>query len=155
VLSSKVPCQGVEYNSDKANFRGAGYAESADPTIARDKALIMAKEVLATSIKSQINSITTLYTSSSGKSDEFKQEFESINNESVNETLEGVIVICQNQEKLKNKKLKNYIACEIGAFPLISKIEGKIYASNKLKVYFEKEKIEKIFASEMDKNEKQ
>ncbi len=148
------PCQGTAYNSDKNTFRGSGYAESTDITIARDKSLIIAKEVLAVSIKSQINSITTLYTLSTGNSSEFKQEFESINNESVNETLEGVIVICHKQEKLKNKKIRYHIACEIGTMPLITKIEEKVSQSKSMKVNFDKEKFEKIFEAEMQKIEK-
>lgn len=153
VSASQFPCQGGKYESDKTAYRGAGYAESSDLTIARDKALILAKEALANSIKSQINSTTSLYLSSKTTSSisEFKQEFESINNESVDETLEGVIVICQKQERIKGNINKFWIACEIGTMPVINKIEEKIYSSKSLKIDFDKERFEKIFNSELEK----
>lgn len=154
ISSSQFPCQGIEFNSDKEHLRGSGYAESIDPTIAREKAVILAKEALAASIKSQIDAVTTLYTKSSANSQEFIKEFENINAETVDETIEGVNVICQKQEKLKNKNTKYYIACEIGTMPLITKIENKIYSSKKLKVDFDKERFEKIFNEEIDKLEK-
>lgn len=153
VSASAILCHGTQYNTDKTHFRGSGYAESSDPTIARDKALIMAKEVLAASIKSKINSISTLYTLSTNKPSDFKQEFESVNSESVNETLEGINVICQKQEKLKNNKIKFYIACELGTMPIITKIEEKAYSNKSLKIDFDKEKFEQIFNSEMQKIE--
>ncbi|MBP7809011.1 MAG: hypothetical protein KA163_06945 [Bacteroidia bacterium] len=154
VSSSQFPCQGIEFNSDKNHLRGSGYAESSDPTIAREKAVILAKEALAASIKSQIDVVTTLYTKSTNNPQEYTKEFENINAETIDETIEGVNVICQKQEKLKNKNTKYYIACEIGTLPLITKIEEKVYSNKNLKVDFNKERFERIFNEEIEKLEK-
>jgi hypothetical protein len=153
ISTSQFPCQGIEFNSNKEHLRGSGYAESSDPTIARDKAMILAKEALAASIKSQIDVVTSLYTKSTGNPSEYLKEFENINAEAIDETIEGVNVICQKQEKLKNKNIKYYIACEIGTLPLITKIEEKVYSNKNLKSDFNKERFEKIFNEEIEKLE--
>jgi hypothetical protein len=151
VKPEDTPCYGAAFNSNKDCYRGSGYAESTDFSIARNKAYMLALHELSASIKSQLASVTSLYTSSESQTAAFKQEFEGVINESINETLEGVKVICQKQENLAKGKIKVYIALELNKKDLLRKIESKSAGEHHAALNFQKAKFEELFDKEMEK----
>ncbi len=151
VKTADVPCFGAAFNSNKEVYRGSGYAESTDFSVARNKAYLLALQELSASIKTQLASVSTLYTRSENKPASFKQEFEGLIQESINETLDEVKTICQKQENLGKGKLKVYIALEVDKKELLKKIEGKSAAPTHAALDFQKTKFEDLFNKEMEK----
>ncbi len=148
---SDIPCHSTNYQSNQENIRASAYAVSSDFTIARDKALLLAKELLAANVKSNITAVAEIYTLSTNQSQLFRQEFEGMVNETVSESLEGFTNICQQQEKIKGKQVKVYVALELKKNNMFQLVEKKVLSNEKTKVDFDKAAFEKIVEKEMRK----
>ncbi|GAB5563895.1 MAG: hypothetical protein Wins2KO_09580 [Winogradskyella sp.] len=96
-----IPCS--DLLSDKDYFRGFGTGESQRLNIAQSKAIISARTALASSIKSDITSETTITES------DYKETMVS----KVNEELRGCYVVCQKFEKTKKGTFIAYVAVEL------------------------------------------
>jgi len=146
----EVPCD--EFRSDKAAFRASGNGISQDLRTAEDKALLTARQRLATGINTTLKSVTDRYTNERTFNDasEFEEKFENLTREVTNQELNNVTTIC-NKKFQKDGKYHSYVAIEVKKDELLQKIEKQITKDQKLQLDYDKMKFEQIFNDEMDK----
>ncbi len=146
-----VPCM-KEGISDKTSFRSSSSSKSKDMAFAKDKALNSAKQILASLIGSTIQSVTDNYSASlnNEKSVSFKQAFESITKEIVNQQLKNVKIICEKIVKNKDGMYEAFVAVEISRMDLIDVISNKVIEDKQIGVDFDKQKFLEIFDKEME-----
>ena len=121
------PCKGTEFRSSKDYYRGFGNAESPDKNIAREKALLSAKNTLSGNISTDIKSFNRTYvgeldikkynSSSSVKSmnlNDIEQKYNNYATGIVSQSLNGVTVICEKMQKSKSTGLfSSYYSIEV------------------------------------------
>lgn len=146
-----VPCSGPEYMPDGEHFRASAMGISNSQEIASQKAMTSARAKLASAIQTTVKTVTDNYTSSYevGQQEEAKGRFQSITREVVNQTLNGVKVICQKMMKSPDGQYKSYVAIELGGIDVVKALNNKISNDDKLRVDFEYEKFKKVFDEEM------
>ncbi|MGC8802890.1 MAG: hypothetical protein ACP5PS_03830 [Bacteroidales bacterium] len=145
-----IPCK-QEGLSDSQHFRASGSAKSRDMASAKDKSLLVAKQTLASLIGSTIESVSSSYSSSlSGSSNSFKEAFETLTRETVNQQLKNVSISCQKVNKTK-EGYEVFTAVEMSKIKLIEAISSNIQENQDLKVNFDEQKFREIFDAEMKK----
>jgi hypothetical protein len=149
IALNDLPCKSSTLNFGKEYYYGYGYGISTDLSVARTKANVLATQELASAIKSQLHAVATLYTRQNNN--DHTQEFESLINETVNETIEGGETICQIQEKVEGGKIKIYMAISLRRAELLKRVEAKAQESRYGKLDFDREKFEEIFNKELEK----
>jgi hypothetical protein len=145
-----TPCQ---VNSDKDHFRAANMATSADLSLSKEKALLLAKQRLASLINTQIKAVTDRYVNERefGQGSEFEQKFENLTREVVDQRLSEVNIICEKSYQTQEGKYQTYIAIEVNKDALLNGIENGISQDKKLQIDYDKMKFQQIFNEEMDK----
>lgn len=145
------PCFGPEYMTDAEHFRASAMGGSSNQELARQKALTAARATLAAAIGTTVKTVTDKYLSSYdvGPQEEAKGRYQSLTREVVNQTLNGVKVICQKMMKSPEGQYKAYIAIELGGSEVVEAMKNRISNDEKLRVDFEYEKFKKVFDEEM------
>jgi len=148
----EIPCDG--FQTDKVAFRATGSGISQDLRTAEDKALVTARQRLASGITTTLKSVTDRYTNERTFNDaaEFEEKFENLTREVTNQELNNVATIC-NKKFQKEGKFNVYVAIEVKKDELLQKIEKQITKDQKLQVDYDKMKFEQIFNEEMGKME--
>lgn len=146
-----VPCSGPEYMPDAEHFRASAMGLSNSQEIASQKAMTAARAKLAAAIQTTVKTVTDNYASSYevGQQEEAKGRFQTLTREVVNQTLNGVKVICQKMMKSPDGQYKAYVAIELGGIDVVKAMNNKISNDDKLRVDFEYEKFKKVFDEEM------
>ncbi|MEJ5265238.1 MAG: hypothetical protein WHT29_07990 [Bacteroidales bacterium] len=146
----EIPCK-QEGLSDSQYFRASGSAKSKDMASAKDKSLLVAKQTLASLISSTIESVSSSYSSSiSGNSNSFKEAFETLTRETVNQQLKNVSIICQKVNKSK-EGYEVFTAVEMSKVKLVDAITTNAQENDNLKTNFDEQKFREIFEAEMKK----
>ena len=148
-----VPCSGPDYFTSNKVFRGNSIGESMDQVTSKKKALTNARNELAQAIQTTVKTVTDNYTNSTSvdKREQLEQKFESLNREVVDQTLQGIRIICEKLVQTKDGNYKTYIAIELSADDLVKQYNSRITADEKLKVDYDYEKFKDTFNKEMDK----
>lgn len=128
-------------------------ATSSDLSLAKEKALLLAKQRLVTLINSNTKSVTDRYVNERemGEASEFEQKFENLTREVADETLQNIVVACEKASVLDSKKYRAFIAIEVNKKELLEGINKKLTNNAKLQVDYDKKKFEEIFNQEMEK----
>ena len=149
-------CTGPEFFSDKKTFRANAVSESMDQQTAKNKALIEAKQHLASFISTTIKSTLDNYVKDNehNKKEDLEKKYEGLTREVVNQKLSGIKVICDKLTKTPEGNYKSYVAIELGADDLVSAINDRLTKDESLKVDYDYEKFKKTFNDEMDKMNK-
>lgn len=147
-----VPCE-KDGKSDKKFFRASSMATSSDLQLAKEKALLLAKQRLVTLINSNTKSVTDRYVNERefGDASEFEQKFENLTREVADETLNNIVVTCEKASVLDDKKYRAFIAIEVSKEDVMTGIDRKLSNNQKLQVDYDKKKFEEIFNQEMEK----
>lgn len=147
-----VPCSGTEFMTNGEYFRANAMGISNSMEIASQKALTAARSKLAAIIETTIKTVTDNYLSSyeMGQQEEAKGRFQSITREVVNQTLNGVRVICQKTMKSPEGQYKTYVAVELSEEGIAKAISNRVSKDDKLRIDFEYEKFKKEFDAEMN-----
>lgn len=145
-----IPCK-QEGLSDNQYFRASGSAKSRDMASAKDKSLLVAKQTLASLVGSTIESVSNNYTSSQSSTDNsFKETFETLTRETVNQQLKNVNITCQKVNHSK-EGYEVFTAVEMSKIKLVEAISATIRENKSLKSSFDEQKFREIFDSEMQK----
>lgn len=147
-----VPCQEFGTNTKDA-FRASATAKSQDLNLAKQKALLNAKQSLAASIESTIKSVTENYASemdAAGKQ-EFEQSYQSLTKEVVNQKLNSVKVTCEKYFQADGGGYEAFVAVEMNKNDVINTVENSISKDKKLEVMYDREKFRQKFDEEMSK----
>ncbi len=151
----KVYCSGEEYWTNKKYFRANSIGESLDQITSKKKAMANAKADLASSINTTIKGTIDNYVKSSefNNTEEVLENFESLTREVINQELTGIKTICEKQTKTKEGKYKTYIALELSADKLVTKMNERLSKDERLRIDYNYEKFKDTFDKEMEKLE--
>lgn len=152
----EIPC-GKEGRSDKDFFRADASAVSQNMQASREKALMNAKQRLASNINPIFKAATDEYVNETtvGDASNYEDKFETMAREVVNQKLTDVAVVCEKTGQDKNGKWQTFIAIEVNKETLLNGLNEGITKDQKLRVDYDKMKYEKIFNEEMEKLEKE
>ena len=148
-----IPCSGPDYFTTNKVFRANSIGESMDQVTSKKKAMTNARNDLAQAIQTTVKTVTDNYTNSTSmdKKEQLEQKFESLNREVVDQTLQGIRIICEKLVQTKDGNYKTYIALELSADDLVKQYNDRLSADDKLKVDYDYEKFKDTFNKEMDK----
>lgn len=147
-----MPCEGAG-KSDKTFYRASAMSTSSDLSLAKEKALLLAKQRLVTLINSNTKSVTDRYVNERemGDASDFEQKFENLTREVADETLNNIVVACEKASVLDSKKYRAFVAIEVNKKELLEGINKKLSNNSKLQIDYDKKKFEEIFNQEMEK----
>lgn len=153
----EVYCSGEEYFTSKKFFRSNAIGESLDQMTAKKKAMSNARAQLATDMESTMKIVGDNYVKSSefNNKEEVTETFQENARTVVDQTLQGIRVICEKQTKTKEGKYKTYIALELSADEVLAKYNERLSKEELLKADYNYEKFKETFDAEMEKLEKQ
>ena len=146
-------CSGDKYFSDKNTFRGNALGESQDQMAAKKKARSNAQAELAKTISSTMKIVGDNYVNSTefNNKEEVTETFNEMSRTAVNETLNGVVTICEKMTRTPDGKYKCYMALELAAEKLASKYHERLSKDEKIKANYNYEKFKETFEKEMEK----
>jgi len=149
-VPENIPCDN-NIRSDKNFFRTTSISTSSDLMLAKEKALLLAKQRLVAIINSNVKSAIDRYVNERGLSNpsEFKQNFENLAHEVVDETVNNVVAMCETVSVLPNKQYRTFVAIEISKENILNGFIDKILRNSKLQMDYDKKKFEEIFNEEM------
>lgn len=150
--SEQIPCL-KEGMSDVNYIRASASAKSNKEDVAREKAMLSAKQILSSLISSSLVSSINHYVSSkeSSNDSEVKEIFESITRETVNQNLQKVKFICMKTQKLK-EGYEVFVAVEMPRQVIINTLFEKFQDINS-NIDIDEEVFRDIFEAEMKKIE--
>ncbi len=151
-ILENMPCED-KGTSDKNYFRASAMATSSDLSLAKEKALLNAKQRIVTLINSNTKSVTDRYVNERefGDASEFEQKFENLTREVADETISNIVVACEKASVLDNGKYRGFVAIEVSKEDIMNGINNKLSQNQKLQVDYDKKKFEEIFNQEMEK----
>lgn len=151
-ILENMPCED-KGRSDKNFYRASAMATSSDLSLAKEKALLNAKQRLVTLINSNTKSVTDRYVNERefGDASEFEQKFENLTREVADETISNIVVACEKASVLDNGKYRGFVAIEVSKEEILNGINNKLSNNQKLQVDYDKKKFEEIFNQEMEK----
>lgn len=150
-----LPCQGPKYTTDDKFFRSSQIGTSSDISLAKEKALTLAKQQLAATIQTKIKSVTDRYVNEReiGSQSDFSQKFENLTREVVDQTLIDIRTVCEQSTVLEDGRFRTFIALEINKETLKNGISERISRQDLIQLEYDKKKFEEIFDAEMRKIE--
>ena len=151
-------CSGPEYFTQPGFFRANSVGESEDQVMSKKKAMNTAKTELAGSIETIIKSVTDNYSSSyvANNAEDFKQRFESLSREVVNQKLTGITLMCEQVvQNPKTKKYKTYVAIQLSGDEILNAMKDKVSKDTKLEMDFQYDKFKKELDKEMENYKKE
>jgi hypothetical protein len=111
----KGPFEGSSYQGSRRFFRATGSGESRDAETAKSKALLLAKQRLASFVQTQINQVAENYSAERQISEnlgDFSTRFQQITREVLSQTIVNISIIGDKTYKNKNGNFISYIALE-------------------------------------------
>lgn len=149
------PFSGKKYYSDKNYFRAVGDAISENSGFSEEKAVLIAKQKMASNIESTIKSVTDRYVHDLevGKRSNFEQTMENETREVVKLKMQDVVQLDKKKFLQKDGQYHCYAALEVNKDVVINGVNDRISKSSKLELEYDKAKFKKIFDEEMQKLE--
>ncbi|WP_462317900.1 hypothetical protein [Marinilabilia sp.] len=150
-IIEELPCEN-KGKSDKNYFRASAMSTSADLSLAKEKALLQAKQRLVTLINSNTKSVTDRYVNEReiGDASEFEQKFENMTREVADETINNIVVTCEKASVMDNGKYHGFIAIEVHRDDVLNGIDERISNDDRLQLDYDKKKFQEIFEEEME-----
>ena len=159
-----LPCSGEEYSTTNESFRASAVGESPDQNMAKQKAYMNARQLLASNINSKISVVADNYAkeTSLNNVDEIMLQVQSLGRQTVSQSLSGVKEICIKTTKslstkeidgsmVTTEKYKTYLAIEVGSQELLKNLSEKLSNDEVLKVDYNYEKFKQTFYDELEK----
>ncbi len=150
-IIEELPCEN-KGKSDKNFFRASAMSTSSDLSLAKEKALLLAKQRLVTLINSNTKSVTDRYVNEReiGEAAEFEQKFENMTREVADETINNIVVTCEKASVTEEKKYHGFVAIEVHRDDVLKGIDRRISNDDKLQLDYDKQKFQEIFEDEME-----
>lgn len=152
-ISIDIPCSGPEYFTDKKFFRSNAIGESLDQMVSKKKAMANARAQLATDMSSTMKIVGDNYVKSSefNNKEEVTETFQQNARTVVDQSLNGIRVICEKLNQTAEGKYKTYIAIELSADEILSKYNERLSSEESIKADYNYEKFKETFDAEMSK----
>lgn len=150
-IIEELPCED-KGKSDKNFFRASAMSTSSDLSLAKEKALLLAKQRLVTLINSNTKSVTDRYVNEReiGDAAEFEQKFENMTREVADETINNIVVTCEKASVTEEGKYHGFVAIEVHRDDVLNGIDRRISNDDKLQLDYDKQKFQEIFEEEME-----
>jgi hypothetical protein len=155
-IIEELPCEN-QGRSDKNYFRASAMSTSSDLSLAKEKALLQAKQRLVTLINSSTKSVTDRYVNERemGDASEFEQKFENMTREVADETINNIVVICEKASVMDDGKYHGFVAIEVKKDDVLNGINRRVSSDDKLQLDYDKQKFQDIFEGEMEQMAKE
>jgi hypothetical protein len=152
----ELPCED-KGKSDKNYFRASAMSTSSDLSLAKEKALLLAKQRLVTLINSNTRSVTDRYVNEReiGDAAEFEQKFENMTREVADETINNIVVTCEKASVTEEGKYHGFVSIEVHRDDVLKGIDKRISNDDKLQLDYDKQKFQEIFEDEMEQMAKE
>ncbi|WP_291861533.1 hypothetical protein [Marinilabilia sp.] len=152
----ELPCED-KGKSDKNYFRASAMSTSSDLSLAKEKALLLAKQRLVTLINSNTKSVTDRYVNEReiGDAAEFEQKFENMTREVADETINNIVVTCEKASVTEEGKYHGFVSIEVHRDDVLKGIDKRISNDDKLQLDYDKQKFQEIFEDEMEQMAKE
>jgi hypothetical protein len=150
-IIEELPCED-KGKSDKNFFRASAMSTSSDLSLAKEKALLLAKQRLVTLINSNTKSVTDRYVNEReiGDAAEFEQKFENMTREVADETINNIVVTCEKASVTQDEKYHGFVSIEVHRDDVLKGIDRRISNDDKLQLDYDKQKFQEIFEDEME-----
>ncbi len=151
-----LPCED-QGKSNKNFFRASAMSTSSDLSLAKEKALLLAKQRLVTLINSNTKSVTDRYVNEReiGDAAEFEQKFENMTREVADETINNIVVTCEKASVTQDKKYHGFVAIEVHRDDVLNGIDRRISNDEQMQLDYDKQKFQEIFEEEMEQMAKE
>ncbi len=149
-----IPCDEFRSSTEFA-FRATQSQKSSDLSLSREKALLMAKQRLASLVQAKLTSVTDRYADEyqTSTSLEMKGKFNNMTREVVSQQLNDISILCEKSVKEDDGTYTSFVAIEMKKESLKSEVTKKIGDKEKLGIDYDKMKFEQIYNEEMKKLE--
>lgn len=150
-----LPCFQDKYTPTKKDYIASGRGISVDQVTSRKKALLNAKQEIASLMRSNIKSLTDDYTLSRtiNNREELKSRFETITSETVDEMLVNIDIKCQELGYDKKQNQYNtYVALSISKDDAAKNIVNKLSKQDKEELDLDYEKFRKLLDKDLGGN---
>lgn len=148
----ELPCFQDKYTPTKKNYIASGRGISIDQVTSRKKALMNAKQEIASLMRTNIKSLTDDYSISRNvnNKEEFKSRFETITSETVDEMLVDIDIKCQELAYDKKQNQYNtYIAISISKDDAAKNIVNKLSKKDREELDLDYEKFRKLLDKDL------
>jgi hypothetical protein len=111
----KEPLSGSSYEGNRRFFRATGSGESRDAETAKSKALLLAKQRLASFVQTQVNQVSENYSAERQIADnlgDFNTRFQQLTREVLSQTIVDIAIIGDKTYKNDKGNYISYIALE-------------------------------------------
>lgn len=147
-----IPCENAGM-SDKNFFRVSSVATSSDLQLAKDKALLIAKQRMVTRINANIQVVTNRYVAEKELVGDagIVQKFEFLVRQVADDVLTKIEVSCEKVNVLEDKKYRAFMAIQVNREYVWEAIHKRVMSDQALVSNYDKTKFQEIFDQEMEK----
>jgi hypothetical protein len=151
----KLPCHRQRSAADQKYFRATQVGVSSNLSLSREKALLLAKQRLASNIEATIKSVTDRYVNERefGSNSQFEQKFENETREAILVTMRNIVISCESVHVISENQFQTYVAVEVSKEHILNDLESRISRDQMLQIDYDKQKYRDIFIEEMEKLE--
>ena len=152
----EIPVLCSEFKTDDEFFRANSVGESTDQALSKQKAMTNAKNEIAGSIETILKATIDNYFKDVELDNvsEVMERYEGMSREVVNQTLNGIRVVCEKLTRTPGNTYKTYVAIELAGDAIKSNMNKRLSGDDKLIIDFNYEKYREIFDKEMEDYEK-
>lgn len=149
-----IPCEKESVSNNKF-FRAGAIATSTDLNLSKEKALLLAKQRVATLIQSRIKSVTERYVNESEiqNQSDFEQKFENLTREVIDLQMGDITMNCSKTSVLEDKRYRTFLSVEISKKDFYDRVVDQTLNNKKVQIDYDKMKFEKIYNEEMERLE--
>ena len=130
----KMPFSGKKYMSDARHFRGVGMGQSANLNIAKSKAELESRKVMAQQVRTTLQVVSDAYSSeiNSGQAAETTERFQSLAREVTNTTIGDIRQMGQDIRQLEDQTYRVHVAAEIKKKAMFRFLKNKAKNDSKI-----------------------
>lgn len=129
-----MPFSGKKYMSDARHFRGVGMGQSNNLNIAKSKAELESRKVMAQQVRTTLQVVSDAYSSeiNSGKAAETTERFQSLAREVTNTTIGDIRQMGQDIRQLEDQSYRVHVAAEIKKKAMFRFLKSKAKSDSKI-----------------------
>jgi hypothetical protein len=130
----KMPFSGKKYMSDARHFRGVGMGQSNNLNIAKSKAELESRKVMAQQVRTTLQVVSDAYSSeiNSGQAAETTERFQSLAREVTNTTIGDIRQMGQDIRQLEDQSYRVHVAAEIKKKAMFRFLKNKAKSDSKI-----------------------
>ena len=152
----EVPCKEYTENTNDA-FRATASASSPNHQFAKEKAMGLARNVLAQKIQTSVQGMFDTYADQKDIDNiqEFRETTKLISRQVTDQTLSGINTICQKDFTLSSGKYEVWIALEMPVENVGKELQKSVSNEKKIKLDYDYEKFKEELQKEIEKRKNQ